>query len=118
MENKIDIKGTIINEDKCNKKCKYCNCKLKDKGEIIRYGVSKGILDAFLKIVIILIILFICFSVISLVTLFASFNIFFDAIADMINDISNNFTENINDISNSITNNFNESIKSIFPFKK
>lgn len=118
MENKVDIKETIINEEKCNKKCKYCNCKLKDKGEIIRYGVSKGILDASLKIILILIALFVCFSIISLITLFLSFNILFDTIVNTINDISNNFTDNINNISDSITNSFNESIKTIFPFKK
>lgn len=106
------------NNNKCNGKCKNCNCKFKEKSEIIRQGVRKGILDAFFKVSIIYTIFFICFVVICLVAIYIGFNIFFDNIANMINDISNNFTENINDISNSITNNFNESIKSIFPFKK
>lgn len=88
-----------INENKCNKKCKYCNCRFKDKGEIIRYGVSKGMLDAFIKIAFILIIVFICINIISLIF----FNIFFNGITDTIINISNNFIE---------------SIKNIFSFKK
>lgn len=112
MENISNLNENNIN--KCNGKCKNCNCKFKEKSEIIRQGVRKGILDAFFKISIVYTIFFICFIIICLVTLYIGFNIFFDNIANMINDISNNFTNNIN----SISNNFNESFKNIFQFKK
>ncbi|WP_250278306.1 hypothetical protein [[Clostridium] colinum] len=84
MENTNQTNGNL---PVCNGNCKNCTCKYKEQGEIIRYGVKNGILDASLKIAIIVIILSLILTGISIGSVFLSLKIFFNSLVDSFKDM-------------------------------